>query len=229
VTVDLGVIATDVSQIESFTDMAHKLGLTGIAVTGMKVSQLDTLSASSKVYRRVELHGRTINSLRKQVSKVRRKTMVVSMPLKGIEVTNWAAEDNRIDLLTLHGARDTRLRESTAHLASNSGTCLEIQIAPLLNHTGLNRSKILKSYRESAQTAMDEGMDVVLTSGANHSLGLRSSIAMVHIGILLGMTPPEAERAVNELPTTIIERNSKKLQPSFIGTGIEVLQKGEEK
>ncbi|MBE0527013.1 MAG: hypothetical protein IH631_08730, partial [Candidatus Thorarchaeota archaeon] len=125
--------------------------------------------------------------------------------------------------------QDNRLRDTTARLASITNTYLEIQIAPLLQSSGLNRSKLLKSYRESVSTAMDAGMGVVLTSGAIRPMGLRSSVAMAHIGILLGMDRAYADSAVSSIPKSIIERNTKKLQPGFVSNGVEILQKGDEK
>ena len=226
---DLGVLTKDVAEIDSFSDMANKLGLKGFAVVGLQSEPLKTITADMQVCNRVILHGKSINSVRKQIDKIRRKAMIVSVPLRSIEVTNWAAEDKRVDLLTVDPTQDNRLRDTTAHLASTTNTHLEIQIAPLLKSSGLNRSKILKSYRESVTTAMDAGMDVVLTSGAIHPMGLRSSVAMAHIGILLGMDRAYADSAASSLPMSIIERNMKKLQPGFVSSGVEILQKGEEK
>ena len=225
---DLGVLTKDVAEIDSFGDMANKLGLKGFAIVGMQSEPLKTITADLQVCNRVILHGKSINSVRKQIDKIRRKAMIVSVPLRSIEVTNWAAEDKRVDLLTVDPMQDNRLRDTTAHLASMTNTHLEIQIAPLLKSSGLNRSKILKSYRESVSTARDGGMDVVLTSGAIHPLGLRSAVAMAHIGILLGMDRAYADSAASSLPLSIIERNMKKLQPGFVSSGVEVLQKGAE-
>ncbi len=226
--VDLGVLASDATEIDSFSDMAGKLGLTGIAVVGLHTEPFKTLTKKMMVYSRVILHGKSISSVRKQIDKNRRKSMIVSVPLKSIEVTNWAAEDKRVDLLTIDPTQDNRLRDTTARLASISNTSLEIQIAPLLKSSGLNRSKILKIYRESVTTAMDAGMDVVLTSGAIHPMGLRSSVAMAHIGILLGMDRAYADSASSDFPRSIIERNMRKLEPGFVSSGVEIIHKGEE-
>lgn len=227
--IDLGVLVTDATEIDSFSEMASKLGLVGFAVVGLQPEPSKSITENLQVYRRVILQGKNINSVRKQIDNTRRKAMIVSVPLRSIEVSNWAAEDKRVDLLTVDPTQDERLRDTTAHLASTTNTHLEIQIAPLLKSSGLNRSKILKSYRESVRTAMDAGMDVVLTSGASHPIGLRSSVAMAHIGILLGMDRAYADSAVSSLPMSIIERNMKKLQPGFVSSGVEILQKGEEK
>jgi len=229
VSVDLGVLAFDAIEIDSFSDMARKLGLAGFAMVGLPTDPFKTLAKGMMVYSRVTLHGKSINSVRKQIDQIRRKSMIVSVPLKSIEVTNWAAEDTRVDLLTVDPTQENRLRDTTARLASISNTSLEIQIAPLLKLSGLNRSKILKLYRESVTTAMDAGMDVVLTSGANHPMGLRSSVAMAHIGILLGMDRSYADSAASDFPKSIIERNLKKLQPGFVSSGVEIIHKGEEK
>ena len=227
--VDLGVLASDATEIDLFSDMASKLGLTGFAVVGLHTEPFTTLTENMMVYSRVILHGKSVNSVRKQIDKTRRKSMIVSVPLKSIEITNWAAEDKRVDILTVDSTHENRLRDTTARLASISNTSLEIQIAPLLKSSGLNRSKILKLYRESVSTAMDAGMNVILTSGAIHPMGLRSSVAMAHIGILLGMDRAYADNAVSNFPKSIIERNMKKLQSGFVSSGVEILEKGEEK
>jgi len=229
VSIDLGVFVSDITNISSFGDMARKLGLSGIAISSSNNEPYWSLSERMMAYRRVILHGKGINSVRKQIDNIRRKTVIVSIDLKSIDIANWAIEDSRVDLLTVDPTQENRLRDSTARLASISNTCLEIQIAPLLKTTGLNRSKILKSYREAVSTARDAGMDVVLTSGATHPMGLRSSVAMAHIGMLLGMNQAYAKSAVGTIPNSIVERNIKKLQPEFVSSGIEVLQKEEER
>src|SRR4030042_1254801 len=120
----------------------------------------------------------------------------------------------RVDLLTFDPSKEHRLRETTASLASSSATALEIQAAPLLQSSGLQRSKILKTCRETVATAVDAGMGVVLSSGAAHPMGLRSPVAMVHIGLLLGIERKLAESAIQELPAHLIERSMKRRQPA---------------
>jgi RNase P/RNase MRP subunit p30 len=225
--VDLGVMVSDITEIESFGVMAENLRISGFAVVGLQTDPIKSITENVMVYSRTILTGKAINSVRKQIDKIRKKWMIVSVPLKSIEVANWAAEDKRVDLLTIDPSLEHRLRDTTAHLASTSNTSLEIQIAPLLKSSGLNRSKILKLYRESVSTAVDAGMNVVLTSGTSHPMGLRSSVAMAHIGILLGMERAYADNAVDEFPRMIVERNMKKLHPSFISSGIEIIKQGE--
>ncbi|MFW9958771.1 MAG: RNase P subunit p30 family protein [Candidatus Odinarchaeota archaeon] len=225
--VDVGVFVQDMDKIGSFGILAHEIGFTGIAVPGLINEPFKHLTEGIIVYGRINIVGKGVNSLRNQIERVRKNTPVVAVQVGSIDSTNWAVEDKRVDLLTLDPSKDHRLRETTACLCSNSSIALEIQIAPLLYSSGLQRSKILKTYREAVITAVDAGMGVVLSSGATHLLGLRSPTAMVHIGMLLGIDRTLAERAVHELPTYIIERSLKRLSPKFVSPGVEIIKRRE--
>jgi RNase P/RNase MRP subunit p30 len=142
---------------------------------------------------------------------------------------NWAAEDQRVDLLTLDHSQEYRLRDSTARLAATYDTALEIRFDPLLHLAGLNRSKVIKVYRESVRTAIDSGMQVILSSGASHPLNMRSAMAIRHLGELLGMESKYAENAINQAPLDIVERNRRRLSSDYIAEGVEIRQRGTEK
>jgi len=225
--VDIGVNIPDVKDIGSFGKLAHQIGFTGIAISGVMDQPVTEIPEGITIYRRVNLTGRGINSLRNQIQRVRKNAIIVATQLGSIDTTNWAVEDQRVDLLTFDPSKEHRLRETTASLASSSATSLEIQIAPLLHSSGLQRSKILKTYRETVATAVDAGMGVVLSSGAAHPMGLRSPAAMVHIGLLLGIERELAERAIQELPAHLIERSMKRRQPEFVSPGVEILREEE--
>lgn len=221
--IDLGVYISDSTSIESFIEIAARIGLKGFAtqIEG-PISNEQGLS----VAKRADVLGRGLNSVKKETTRIRSQTLIVAVPLTTVEIANWAAEDNRVDLLTLDPSRNNQIRESTARLAASSGTCLEIQFTPLLNSIGLNRSKIIKAYREAMKTATDAGMLVVLSSGAKHPLNMRSSMAMRHIGLLLGLESKLAETVVSRTPFEILERNQRRLSPEFVGEGIEIMQRG---
>ena len=150
--------------------------------------------------------------------------MILALEVGPIDRINWAVEDKRIDLLTINPSGDHALRATTARLASGTEVALEIQIAPLLQTSGLNRSKMLKIYREAIETARDNDMMIVLTSGARTPIELRSPVAMTHIGILLGLERSYAEKATDEFPSTIVLRNLKKLDPDYVTAGVELIK-----
>jgi RNase P/RNase MRP subunit p30 len=223
---DIGVNITDKEEIDSCVRMAQQLGFVGIAVQIDMSEPMVRAKDNFTIFRRIELRGKKLSNLRRHSEAARRGGLVIAMQLSTIEVANWAAESSRVDLLTLNPSKEHRLRDTTARLAASSSTCLEIQIAPLLSSTGLSRSKVLKSYREAVTTAVDANMGIVLSSGAVYSMGLRSPLAMIHIGMLIGLEKALAEQAVMNTPTKIVERNMKRLGPEYVRTGVEVLRGG---
>lgn len=226
--IDLGVTGSDSVEIESFCKMAHNLGFSGFATQG-RFDEPVTLLNMMSIYRRAEIKGKKAGSIRKQIDRVRRLSAVVVLEIGTSETTNWAIENNRIDLLTVTTRGDHSLRATTASMAASAGVALEIQIAPLLQISGFSRSKILKVYRETITTAIENGMMVILTSGATNPMGLRSPVAMKHIGMLLGLSKLESNQAVDEYPVRIVQKNLKKMEPGYITPGVEVLQQGDKK
>jgi len=224
--IDVGVYVSDPNSLDSFIEMASKIGLIGLTTQNIDSGPIVKLENGLSLLRRTDVSGRGLNSIKKQIANVRKQSMIVAIPLTTVEIANWAAEDTRVDLLTLEPSREHRFRDSTARLAAFSGTCLEIQFEPILNSVGLNRSKIIKAFREAVKTATDAGMSVVISSGAKHPMQLRSAMAMRHIGLLIGMTSKYAETVVSKTPFEILERNQRRLSPDFVGEGVEILQRG---
>ncbi|TFG29412.1 hypothetical protein EU527_15940 [Candidatus Thorarchaeota archaeon] len=222
--VDLGVIGSDSIEIERFCMIAGKLGFSGLSTTIQQDTPVKILG-QIEVYRRVDIRGKTTPSVRKQIDKVRKRAVIVSIEIGPIDSTNWAVEDNRIDLLTVNPRGEYTLRATTARMAASSDIALEIQIAPLLQATGLNRSKILKTYRETIAVASQNDMRILLTSGATTPIGLRSPVAITYVGILLGMEKQVSNNAITKFPAEIVQRNLKKLEPDYVNPSVKVLQR----
>jgi len=225
--IDLNVRIPSSEGLDEFEDMAGKLGITGIAPS-INLDKPVVVSGKGLVlYSRANLQGKRIGSLRKELGLLRRRAVIVAFPLAGVETSNWAAEDQRVDLRTLGEDNiGSTLKDSTATMAKHSGTALEIQFAAILQSTGLNRSRVLKSFREAARTARDAGMKIVLSSGASHPIHMRSPMAMTYIGFMLGMNRVDSREAVFDTPQRIVERNERKLSSEFVGPGVEIVKRG---
>ncbi|MGY5856390.1 MAG: RNase P subunit p30 family protein [Candidatus Thorarchaeota archaeon] len=227
--IDMGVCVSDSKSVESFVQMAQKIGFTGFATHNIQGEPDQHFGDGFSILKRADVSGRDLKSIRKQVDSTRKHSMIVSVKLASVGTANWAAEDQRVDLLSLDHSQEYRLRDSTARLAATYGTALEIRFEPLLHLAGLSRSKVIKAYRESIRTAIDSGMQVILSSGASHPLHLRSARAIQHLGELLGMEPKYAENAINQAPLDIVERNRRRFSSDYVAEGVEILQRGTEK
>jgi len=229
VVIDIGVCASESKGLDSFIEMARKLGFTGLATDNIEGEPEQRLQDGFSILKRADFSGRGLKSLRKQIENVRKHVMIVSVRLASIETANWAAEDQRVDLLVVDPSRENRFRQTTARLASSSDTALEIKFEPLLHMVGLNRSKVIKNYRESIQIAIDAGMQVILSSGAKHPLHMRSPMAMRFLGELLGMETKYAENAIMNAPTDLVRRNRERFESNHGMKGLKILRRGVEK
>ena len=227
--IDIGVCVSDPKNLESFVQMAKKIDFTGLATHNIEGEPEQYFESEFSILKRADVSGKDLKAIRNHVDNVRKHSMIVSVKLGSVGTANWAAEDQRVDLLTLDHSQEHRLRDSTARLAATYDTALEIRFEPLLHLVGLNRSKVIKVYREAIRTAIDSGMQVILSSGASHPLHMRSAMAIRHIGELLGMESKYAESAINQAPLDIVERNRKRFSSDYVAEGVEILQRGTEK
>ena len=224
--IDLNVSPTS-KNLDSFVKMATKLGWTGFTTVLERDEPFETLESGMNLFTRADLPESGLRAAKRAVKEARSSAAVVAIPLRGVDIANWAAEDERVDLLTLDKPNnECILRESTAKLAAVSGAALEIPIRPLLKSAGLARSKVIKVFRENVHTAVGAKMQVILSSGSRNVMSMRSPTAMRYAGLLLGMDWHYTKTAVHEGPQGIIDRNRKRLSPDFIEPGIEVIKGG---
>ena len=221
---DLNVRAHNPNDLDQFIGMGRKLDLGGLAVCIQQETPIKTLMDGFRIVKRIEIQGNTLNAMQKQARKLRHRSGIVAVPLRDVDIANWAAKDPRVDLLMpIKPYRERNLRDSTARMAATSRTALELPIYPLLRTTGLSRSKILKAFRGMVRTATRAGMPVLLSSGAPAPLMMRTPLALQCIGRLLGLDAETARNAVMSVPMELVSLNEKRLSDSFIAPGIEIV------
>ena len=226
--IDMNVRVPNKEELDAFAQMSVKLGFTGFASPLSMSDPIGKLENEVTLLARTDVNEKGIRAVSRAVEGVRSSSAVVSVPLGESRVVNWAAEDSRVDLLSIpEPLKGVSLRKSSAKLAAASDTALEVSIAPLLGVSGLTRSKVVKVFRETTQTALDAGMPIVLSSGSNSPIAMRSPRALCHVGLLLGLDWHGAEKAVYENPDRILERNKKRLNPDYVGPGVEIVERGD--
>lgn len=225
---DLNVRVPSSGRLADFTQMAVRIGLTGFAVPLPQSNPFTKTSEGIAILTRTDIVGKGLESMKKQLSRIRRQTALVAVPLSDIEISNWAAGDPRVDLLTVADlSKESTIHESTAKIAAGNEIALEIPIAPLLRSSGLDRSKVLKAYRESVTTATKAGMRVVLSSCVSQPILMRAPAAMWHIGMLLGMDKRQSRECVNQVPDQIMSLAERKTRSQSFAPGIEVVREEE--
>lgn len=226
--IDMNVRVPNKEALDAFAQMVIKLGFTGFASPLSMSDPIEILENEVVLLTRTDVNEKGIRAVTRAVEKARSSSAVISVPLGESRAVNWAAEDSRVDLLSVpYPLKGVSLRKTTAKLAAASDTALEVSIAPLLGVSGLTRSKVVKVLRETTQTALDAGMPIVLSSGSDSPIKMRSPRALCHVGLLLGLDWQGSERAVYETPDRILEKNKTRLSPDYVGPGVEIVKRGE--
>ncbi|MFW9955772.1 MAG: RNase P subunit p30 family protein [Candidatus Thorarchaeota archaeon] len=224
---DLNVRVQNHQDMHAFIEMAKALGYSAI-VTTLETSASYSKSSDIMVHSRLNLQSRKLSSLKNQIANIRGKYDIVAIPLAGVEITNWAAEDPRVDMIVVDPTEKHILRRTTAGLSADHGTILEIPISPLLTCTGIERSRILRVLRDAVSIAVQAKMTIALSSGANLPIHMRSPVSLYHIGMILGLDKEQAKEAVLVTPASILIRNAKRKSSSYLGPGIEIVQEDNE-
>jgi RNase P/RNase MRP subunit p30 len=225
--IDLNIAISDSKDIESVLAMGMKLGFRGIAVSLSNNQQIENPTEGIQIISRFDIREKSLSSAKRKLKQNRLNFLIVAMPLGSVNLANWAAEETGIDLLTAtEPLEDCNLRDSTAKIAASTGTALELPVFPLLQSSGLARSKILKVYREITKTAMDAGMRIVLSSGCKRPICMRAPMALSNVGTLLGLDQIKSKEAVFQFPRDIVEENLRKSKSEYLGAGMELIERG---
>lgn len=225
--IDFNVRVPDRDSLGTFADMAKTLGFSGIVVPikgelprGFEINNVT-------IYTRLDIKSTKLGVLKRELDKARKVYSVIAVPLSDVDIANWAVKEARVDVLTFqHSKNHHNLRSSTARLAAKAGTSFEVPIVPLLDITGLPRSKLIKEYRESITTACNAGMKVILSSGASTPIQMRSPWALNHIGTLFGLNTQYTEDSISNHAHTLLHENVRKLGDNHIAAGIELVSRG---
>ena len=223
----------DMFQAEKMLQQASELGysVVGIPVPVNVTKQLvDNLrqicnKTNMDFVSRINICPKNSNALLKDLRKYRRKFEIIAVRCNTKDVARQAAKDRRVDLLQFSSTnmRQRFFDNQEAELAANSLSCLEIELAPILQLSSLSRVYLLSRLRKEIATAKRAKVPIILTSGATTEHLLRGPYDNAAIATLFDFQTEFALKALSSVPLNIVERNRNKLSPAFIAPGIQVV------
>ncbi len=209
-------------------ELASKLGFKGIAIASERLASQalrdEARTLGIDLASRIDLRPRNTYELSKALRRVRRKFEIVVVHCENKAVSRQAAKDHRVDILTFHsmrnGGRRVGLDRQGASLASRSNCAYEVSLSDLLG-SSVERARALVNLKRDIWNATQEGVPVVVSSGAGTPLRMREPRALASITSLLGLSENKGLDAVSETPRRILERNREKLGPGFVSPGVK--------
>jgi len=226
----------DYAHVRGLVEKAAELGYKAAGITfSSKTTQEETKelketfnSLGVDFVSRIDLAPKSPGDLLRNLRAVRRKAEVIAVECISKQVARQAAKDRRVDLLSfpLASPKKRFFDVAEAELASGATASLEINMAPLLKLQGFRRSILLSSLRREVQTAKRAHVPIVLSSGADEPILLRSAEDYCSLAYLFGLDHYDARKAFSENPKAIVEKNRRKLSPNFVAPGVYVVRRG---
>jgi ribonuclease P/MRP protein subunit RPP1 len=207
---------------ESMLEKARLLGYNMVGVCGADVSGEYGVDIAS----RVNISPKNLNELSRQLKKLRRRVVVLSVECSSVKIARQAAKDHRVDILRFPLDRERRRKvwfdRHEATMASTSNAVYEICLSDILGVGSGMLSSMLTTWRRELENAFKHDIPVIVSSGATSAQGLRGPLALASIMALLDVEEERALDMVSTTPQLIVERNRGKLDPGFVLPGVRV-------
>ena len=235
--IDLFIRFKDITQEEKILgfEICKEMGYHGIAVEipeTMK-SMNDFLFDGLTIWKRTTIIPKSqgTEEIKQRISPLRPRRDIISVLCINPLITKWAANDDRVDLLSFP-ASDIRklLDKSTINsiISSEFTKAVEINIAPLIKMPLGRRMNVLRSYSHVLKLVMKKKCPFVIVSGATHPYELRGPRELAAIASLFGLDYYDAIKGLSSIPNEIVRRNISKLEGSIVSPGIEIISSKKE-
>ena len=223
-------------ETEDMLHQASELGYKSVGIPLPKRSRQDLTDHLRKacvdhgldLITRVDLSPKSPKDLIRDLRQLRRKFELVSVNCHSKAVARQAAKDHRVDLLVFPSInpRQRFFDLAEARLASQGLAALEIEMAPLLRHSGSHRVRLISCLRKEVSIAKRLKVPIVLSSNAHGIYEMRGPREQTSLATLFDLESNLAREAVTSVPMSIVKRNREKLSPSYIARGIRVVRRG---
>jgi ribonuclease P/MRP protein subunit RPP1 len=116
-----------------------------------------------------------------------------------------------------------------AKACAEKGIAVQFSFANVLNSHGRKRSQILARMRQNVMICRKTQCDMIVTTGSKGIYETRSPRDMIAFGIVIGMTPEEAKKAVSDNPKKLLERSMRRNDENILLNGLLVKKWGSPK
>lgn len=180
-----------------------------------------------EVVTRIDLRPESGRELLRSLSDLRWKYEIIAVECTGKEVARQAAKDHRVDVLNFPPSPNTRMKvwfdRQEASLASMAGCALEINISDILRVGPPQSARLISVMRGEVENARRRGVPVIVSSGADSPMLMRSPRELLALLDLLSVEEGEGREMISRNPLMILERNRGKMTSGFVAPGVRVV------
>lgn len=217
---DLHVNITDIDKIEEITDLAKRMGYSGIGLTVRDLNQLEELKEKIKKIKtdldlvtcaEIEVNG--IKQMKREISKFRKHADIVIVYGGEYNINRAASEDERVDIISHpeYRRKDSGLDEIIARAASERNIAIEINFHEILETYRKIRSHVMNHISKNIRICKRHGTPVIITSDSVDKWTMRDPRELAAMGQILGMNLEDSMNSVSSVPESFVQSNRRKM------------------
>jgi len=165
---------------------------------------------------------KTIDDLKRKLSKVRDDFEIVSVVGKNKSLLKGAARDKRVDFISLDLLNnEIPLDDALCSLMKQNEKCFEIVLSPIMNsQNDKELSAILRNGKKIMKMILANNVPFILTVNPLSPFQLRTNNQLRYIGRLIGIPFNKSRNSVFEHQLTKIVNNTIKLHEDYVFEGV---------
>ncbi len=216
------------SQLESFILTANYLGFSELWISNPSKKIKNSInklnkSQSVRMHKRADIGGdseskeQIITFLRQE----RRSVPIIAVKCLIPEITAWAAQDNRVDILKFPVFLIGKLlSRSTAKLMIKFGKHLEISLSELYCLPERQQIAAIRQIRSALQIAQLKSVPIIFSSGSTNISQMRSPRELISLSQILLEASVLPLDSLSKIPLKLLKQNLIKITPDYIVPGI---------
>ncbi|MHA2243387.1 MAG: RNase P subunit p30 family protein [Candidatus Hodarchaeales archaeon] len=216
------------SQLPACLHTANQLGFVEIWISNpiKKERQLMTQSSFTsliRIYERLDIgfnnesKAQIVSILRQR----RRKIPIIAVTCLTPELTAWAAQDNRVDILKFPVFKMGKLMSrSIAKLMIKFQKHLEIPLSELYSLPERQQIPALRQIRSALRIATRKNVPIIFNSGSNTVDQMRTPLELASLGQVLLSTSTPSLDSLSIIPQRLLQQNLLKISPNYITPGV---------
>ncbi|MFW9779145.1 MAG: RNase P subunit p30 family protein [Candidatus Heimdallarchaeota archaeon] len=161
--------------------------------------------------------ARVISVLRQQ----RRQFPIIAITCATPDVTAWAAQDNRIDILKFHPFEIGKLlTRSVAKLMNDHNKCLEVSLTDIYTLPYRSHIAAIRNIRNAFAMILQKHVSYIFSSGATSIEHIRTPRELASLGQILLKNAHLPLDALSVTPQSLLTQNLRKINPEYVIPGI---------
>ncbi|MFW9906351.1 MAG: RNase P subunit p30 family protein [Candidatus Thorarchaeota archaeon] len=216
------------SQLPTFLYIAIHLGFTEIWIsnpTKKEKKQMVQSSFSSLInlHERLDigLNDESKAQMTSSLSHKRREVPIIAVTCLNPDLTAWAAQDNRVDILKFPIFQIGKLMtRSIAKLMVKFEKSLEIQLCELYSLPERQQIPALRQIRSAVKIAIRKKVPILVSSGSSRPDQMRSPRELASLSQIILSDSTLSLNSLSTVPQQLIKTNLIKTSPAYIAPGV---------